>query len=553
MERVRETLFTKRSAARHLTGLCAASLLCVLGCSHLTGSSPDSSAPIIRGTADNPAEAPRAQLAAPRPVPETAVRQAVAQRPANSPLTELPAPRATEEPVIVPEAPTKVLLINLDTVLRLAQDQNVQVNLAREKLQEAYADKDLADKSWLPSLEVGPSYYRHEGGIQDEEGNLVRSSFGSFFAGLELHARLDLRETVYRKVDAERKVWQQKGELSRMTSENLLDAAGTYIDLLSARAAEAVSLEVQGNLAKLLELAKKRAATDPGSRVEVEGVATEISAQQQLLRKVREGAIKASAKLAYLLGLDPCTELLPLEPQLVPLRLVDPNQPTCDLVNKALASGPGVREMEGLLALIQSAMDKARGPGRLMPAFDVRLAEGAFGTGPGDQMSWDNRLDLGLHARWNLTGLATARERQRLAQSKLAQAQLGYQDLRGRLTMGVQEARESSLSSSEQRRLAEEQIGHARSAYKISENRLTVLVGPNKASISEVLMAVRVLGGAQLNYLSAVRDFNKAQLRLMVLLGGADGGACPRESQRGLRAAGLVPVGRRGPAPRYAC
>jgi outer membrane protein TolC len=431
--------------------------------------------------------------------------------------TALPAPAPAAEPV---HAPANVLPIDLDTVLRLAQDQNVKVNLAREQLQEAFAARDVAEKGWLPEVDVGPSYYRHEGGIQNEDGTLTHSSFGALFAGVEIHSRVDLHEYVYRKVDAQRKVWQQKGELSRMTSETLLDATSTYVDLLAARAGEAIAREVQANLDRLLEQARKRAATDPGAQVEVDRVATEIAAQKQITRKVREGGTSSAARLSYLLGVDPSLELVLTDRRMVPFHLVDPNRPVGDLVTQALTNGPGVREMEGLLALIHSTIEKAKGPGRLLPVFELRVAEGAFGAGPGDDMRWDNRMDLALQARWNLTGLFTAQERQRLAQSKLAQAHLGYDDLRGRLTLGVREARESTLSNLDQLRLAEEQIERAREAYKRSQFRLTQNIKGN--SPSEVLLSIRSLGVAQLNYLSAVRDFDKAQLRLMVLLGGAD-------------------------------
>jgi outer membrane protein TolC len=458
-----------------------------------------------------------ATCACPPPAPRARAQEAPAAGRA-APAEELPPPAGAE-------ASPRALPVNLDTVLRLAQDQNVQVSLAREKLQEAYAGRDLADRAWLPDLFVGPSYYRHEGGIANEDGTLLHSSFGSLFAGLELNGRLDLREAVYRKVDAERKVWQQRGEVSRMTSENLLDAATTYVDLLTARSALAIGVEVRGNLGRLLDQAKKVAATDPGSRVEVDRVAAEMAAERQLLRKAREGAASASAKLAYLLGVDPCCELVPTDPELVPVQFVDASRPCHDLVAQAVASGPGVREMEGLLSLIQGAMDRARGPGKFLPVFELRLAEGYFGTGPGDSLSSDNRLDVGLHARWNLTEFATARERQRLAQSRLNQAQLGFQELRARLAMGVQQAREASLSNTDQIREAREQIESARAAYKLSQLRLNENV--KGSSPSEVLLSIRSLGGAQLNYLQAVRDYDKAQLRLMVLTGGAAEG-CPR-------------------------
>src|SRR5206468_11640310 len=121
------------------------------------------------------------------------------------------------------------LPISLDTVLRLAEEQNGQIALARERVREATAEKHL--KQWLPDLYVGTAYYRHEGGIQNEDGTLTRSSFGAMFGGMEVRGRFDLREAVFQRVDAERKVWQQKGELSKLSSENLLDAANTYVDL----------------------------------------------------------------------------------------------------------------------------------------------------------------------------------------------------------------------------------------------------------------------------------------------------------------------------------
>jgi outer membrane protein TolC len=501
MEAVRTSLLVRLSLWAVLLGI-------------ISGTGPSST---IRAQAPASEPAPAVWLAPPVPVEKAPSVQPVAAQ------EVLPAPEM-RTPVPDPSPSPKVLPVNLDTVFRLAQNQNVRINLAREKLQEAFANKALADKSWLPQILIGPSYYRHEGGISNEDGTITRSSFGALFAGMELDGKLDLREATYRKVDAERKVWQQRGELSRMTSDNLLDAATTYIDLLTARSAEAIALEVQDKLERLLDQAKKRAEVEPGARVEVDRVAAELAAQRQVLRKVREGAAAASAKLAYLIGVDPCAELVPTDPQLVPIHFVDASRPCRDLVAQAQTNGPGVREMERLLNVIQNAMDKAKGPGRFLPAFEVQLAEGAFGTGPGDGMAWDNRLDIGLHARWNLTQLLTARDQQRLAQSKYNQAQLSYQDLRGRLAMGVQEARESSLSNADQFHEAQGQIESSRSAYKRSQVRLNENI---KGSVSEVLLSIRSLGGAQLNYLQAVRDYDRAQLRLLILLGGADGGAYP--------------------------
>ena len=44
--------------------------------------------------------------------------------------------------------------------------------LAREKVHESQIENDLAAKGWLPKVTAGVGYYRHEGGIQNEDGTL---------------------------------------------------------------------------------------------------------------------------------------------------------------------------------------------------------------------------------------------------------------------------------------------------------------------------------------------------------------------------------------------
>jgi outer membrane protein TolC len=426
----------------------------------------------------------------------------------------------------IPVAPRKVtettaphpVPVSLDTVLRLAQDQNAKVNVAREQIQEAFAEKAVADRKWLPDLWIGTRYWRHEGGIENEDGTLRHSSFGTFFGGAEIDGQIDLREYTFQKVNAERKIWQQRGELSRITSDTLLEAAETYIDLLAAYQGEAIIRATDKDMQDLLKTTTTLAKTEPGFRVEIKRVSAEIAGREQLVLKLRGKAAAARAKLGYLLGVGPDCELVPVDNRLGALSLVDASPPACELVAQALANGPGIREMEGLLALIQDSLEKAKGPSRFIPVVGFRMEEGAIGTGPGDSSDWDNRWDLCLSVRWNLTELVTARDRMRVAQSKLSQVQLSYQDLRAKLTAGVQEARESIHSGRSQLRQSEEQISNTAETLRLSRQRLEDLPLERK-SPSEVLLSVRGQTAAQLNYLSILRDYDKAQLRLLVVLG----------------------------------
>jgi outer membrane protein TolC len=420
-------------------------------------------------------------------------------------------------------AALKELPIGLDTVLRLAEEQNGQIALAREKVYEAYADQDLAKKNaWLPAINVGTTYYRHEGGIQNEDGTLINSSFGGMLAGADVAGRIDLREAIFAGVNAERKVWQQKGELSRVTSETLLEAATTYIDLLAARTGEAVARKTLKDEEEMLEQARGLVKAEPGTQFVVEGFQAESLILRQTIGKLRQQGDAAALKLAYLLGIGPDVRLVPVDSKLIPIELVDPSQPTDQLVGQALTSGPGVRELEQLLAVINTAREKAQGPGRFMPTLEMRALEGAFGAGPGARLDWTNRFDIGMQARWSLSDLCTANEQKRVAESRIQQVHLTYQDVRAKLATGVREAQEASLSGREEMNLAREAVRHANEGYKLSNKRLKDNV-PGSTTV-EVVGYIRALQAAYLNYVGVVSTYDKAQLRLLVLTGAAGSG-----------------------------
>ena len=68
---------------------------------------------------------------------------------------------ASEPAEVREQQKAKQLPINLETVFRLAEDQNSQLALARARVREACAEKDVAAKAWLPAVYAGTAYYRH--------------------------------------------------------------------------------------------------------------------------------------------------------------------------------------------------------------------------------------------------------------------------------------------------------------------------------------------------------------------------------------------------------
>jgi outer membrane protein TolC len=421
---------------------------------------------------------------------------------------------ASEEPA------SKQVPISIDTVLRLAEFQNPQVAIARVQVDEACAARAVADNAWLPNLTAGPSYYRHEGGISDFSGDLVRSSWGNLFAGIEINGRLDLREAIFQKLNAERALWQQRGDYQRVTSETLVEAAGTYIDLLSAKTGEAIAQSMETDLEELHKRVLRSADAktgEPGLRVEVARIEAQLKARRLARLELRQQSNRAATKLIYLLGLDPSSTLVPMDERLVPFELVDAGPAVNELVNQALTTGPGVREMESILAVAHESEGVSRGSLKYMPVLELHVNEGGFGTGPGSRSDWDNRFDAGLTAKWSITDFFTCRDKQRVLDAKTAQAHLAFQDLRAKLTAGVHEAREVILSSAELLKLGQEQIDAYRRAYRLSQDRLNNHIPAS--TYSEVLASMLAVNLAQANYLVVVRDYDKAQLRLLVLIG----------------------------------
>jgi outer membrane protein TolC len=457
--------------------------------------------------------------ASPAPTPVVPVAyQAKAEK-----ITHLPEPqpeKTTQLPKAHPIAEEKPVPISLDTVLRLAEEQNAQVAVAREKLHESEAEQALAAKAWLPQVYAGTGYYRHEGGIQNEDGTLQHSSSGALFAGIDLHAELDLREATFRRVDAERKAWQQRGELSKVTSETMLEAATAYLDLLTARRGEAIARELEKYLLDVQARTEKMVTPeDRSARVLVEAASAEVSGRRHAIARLHQQGDAAAARLAYLLGLPPCSKLVPVEATLVPIDLVDPTPALCDLVAQVQENGPGVRELQSLLTAMQEGLDRASGPARFLPVLEVTTREGLFYAGPGGELSPDNQWDTCVRVRWNLTEFVTAREKRRIAETRIEQARMTYEDLRGKLTAGVDEARSASLSGREQIRHGADQIRHAAESYRLSDQRLQMRVPNATAAAIEVLQAIRGLEAAHFNYVTAINAYNKSQVRLLVLLG----------------------------------
>ena len=76
-----------------------------------------------------------------------------------------------------------IVPIDLTAALRFAGARNIDIAVARERVNEAVAELDLAWTYWLPSIFYGPNWIRHDGQAQDIDGEVRTISKNSLFMG----------------------------------------------------------------------------------------------------------------------------------------------------------------------------------------------------------------------------------------------------------------------------------------------------------------------------------------------------------------------------------
>src|SRR5438552_3934356 len=88
-------------------------------------------------------------------------------------------------------------LINLATALRLAGAQNLDIQIARERLAEAKANLETTLLQFFPWISPGVAYRRHDNLIQDVAGNIVNVHKEAYLVGPTIVGQAALGDALY--------------------------------------------------------------------------------------------------------------------------------------------------------------------------------------------------------------------------------------------------------------------------------------------------------------------------------------------------------------------
>src|SRR5262252_5655358 len=97
----------------------------------------------------------------------------------------------------------QVYPIDLPSALRLAGAQNLEIQIAREHLKQAEAERTSATERFFPWIAPSVTYHRRDGVAQAvPAGTISDAHFQSYYPGVALAAQLDLGDAIYKNLAA---------------------------------------------------------------------------------------------------------------------------------------------------------------------------------------------------------------------------------------------------------------------------------------------------------------------------------------------------------------
>ena len=386
-------------------------------------------APLPGSATSNPIPPPRpfvgAQVTAePLPPPRQAVPPAQ-PRPAGEATTP-PAADGTMRPYDQATAPPQELgvelkaapleksdirfPINLATALRLADARPLIVAAAQASVWVAEAQLTRAKVLWVPTLNVGFDYTRHDGGGPDfNKGIMTAPSVNFFYGGGGLTQYVAVTDAFFEPLVQRQILNSRQWDIQTAKNDALLMTAEAYFSVHQYRGMYAGALYTVERGHDLIERISQL-SQELVPKVEVERARNLVADLEQQATSAREAWRVHSANLTQILRLDPRSVVDPLEHDHLQITLIDPARPLDDLIPVGLTNRPELASHQAIVQAVANRIRREKGrmllPSILINGFQTPMEliqAGIFGMGSNSSMNqWVGRDDLSYQPLWQL-------------------------------------------------------------------------------------------------------------------------------------------------------
>jgi outer membrane protein TolC len=463
-----------------------------------------------------------------QPAPESVQAPVVRSR--------LPPPPTTPEPPSSGVLTGEVASIDLPSVLSLAGVQNPELLIARQRVVEAVAVRQLAAAQILPNLNLGMNYDDHTGALQQSSGRIIQLHRQSLYVGGGANAiaagtvnipgvqyNVNISNAIYGALTSRQAVRTQQLTAAAVRNQVLMDVSVGYVELLRAECRRALALQIRADAAEVARLTANYARTGEGRKADADRAATELAGRETDLLEFEGEVLTNSARLAQMLNLDPAIRLHPADGWVVPAPLVPAPIPLSELIGTAMLQRP---ELAAQRSAIRESFLQLRAQQVLpfSPQVMAGLSAGGFGGGSNRQDlgaqslfgSFDSRVDVDVVTYWTLQNMGLgnramiAAARARLSQSNFRQLEV------------LNQVRFEVASAYAQTHARFAQIGTAEQAVRFATDAFRedlIRIRGREGLPIEVLDSLRLLARSRMEYLDAISDYNRAEFELYVALG----------------------------------
>lgn len=481
--------------------------------------------------------------------PDNPVPPTEAGEPGDLPSSPLAIPQ-DQEAVLLDPAPLaetdRALPISLASALKLSDARPLLVAAAQASAWVAEAQLQRAQVIWVPTLDIGAIYYRHDGFGPDFNRGVNHPGFGfpggggplnqnlNYFYGYgSIYQVVNLTDAIFQPLAARQVLDSKRLDIQTAKNDALLQAATAYFDVHQARGQYAGTLDVVGRGDKLVERIE-HLSEDLVPTVEVDRAKRMLANIEQKAASAREQWRVSSANLTQVLRLDPSTVVVPVEHDHLQITLIDPSRPLDELVPIGLANRPEIASQKSMIQAAEVAIRREKNrpllplvlitgfqtPGNMMSQF------GIFGTGFDRNMNlWSLREDVSLQLVWQLEGLGFGNlARIKEQRGNESEATVKYFRMQDTVAQEINAAQARVQAASVRVLEADRSLREAIVAYDGNYEGLaqTTRFGNVLYQVyrpQEAVKALERLMESYDQYFMTVADYNKAQFELFHALG----------------------------------
>ena len=423
--------------------------------------------------------------------------------------------------------------INLATALRLSDARPLVVAAAQAGVWVAEAQLTQAKVLWIPTLNLGFDYIRHDGGGPDfNKGIMTAPSVNFFYGGGGMWGTISTTDAFFQPLVARQNLNAAHYDIQASKNDALMMTADAYFRVHQERGMYAGALYTvergQELVQRVTELSRELVP-----RVEVDRARNMLADLEQRAVSARQEWRVASADLTQTLRLDPRAVIVPLEHDHAQITLIDPGRSLDDLMPVALTNRP---ELASRQALVQAMMESVRRekwrpllPNIMINGFQTpyeMIQAGIFGIGPNSSLNqWRGRDDLSYQPIWQLSSfgignLAMIKEQWGHESQAIIELFRTQDMVAGDVTRAlarVQSAASRVLQADRAMRTAIITFNGNFEGLKQTTRLGNVLVLVNRPQ--EAVFALQLLNVAFDEYFTTVGDYNRAQFELFHALG----------------------------------